>query len=71
LLKEPQMLDFHEAIGGDRIQTRLHYLKRFWAEQVKDEKRLKLLASLDPQLSCSLLSFDLAEGQRSDVTRHL
>jgi len=66
-----QMLDFHEAIGGDRIQARLHYLKRFWAEQVKDEKRLKLPASLDPQLSCSLLSFDLAEGHLSDVTRHL
>jgi isopenicillin-N epimerase len=66
-----QMLDFHEAIGGDRIQARLHYLKRHWAEQVKGEKRLKLLASLDPQLSCSLLSFDVLEGKRVDVTRPL
>jgi selenocysteine lyase/cysteine desulfurase len=66
-----QMLDFHEAIGGDRIQARLHYLKRYWAEQVKGEKKLKLLASLDPQLSCSLLSFDLTEVRRGDLTRPL
>jgi len=66
-----QMLDFHQAIGSDRIQARLHYLKRYWADQVKGEKRLKLLASLDPQLSCSLLSFDLTEGNRGDVTQPL
>jgi isopenicillin-N epimerase len=66
-----QMLDFREAIGQMHIQARLHYLKRYWAEQVKDEKRLKLLASLDPQLSCSLLSFDLTEGKRGDVTQWL
>ncbi|MCI0388879.1 MAG: aminotransferase class V-fold PLP-dependent enzyme [Acidobacteria bacterium] len=66
-----QMLDFREAIGQQNIQARLHYLKRYWAEQVKDEKRLKLLASLDPQLSCSLLSFDVMGGKRSDVTQPL
>jgi selenocysteine lyase/cysteine desulfurase len=66
-----QMLDFHQAIGSDRIQARLHYLKRYWAERVKDEKKLKLLASLDPKLSCSLLSFDLNEGKRQDVTQPL
>lgn len=66
-----QMLDFQAAIGQANIQARLHYLKRHWAEQVKDEKKLKLLASLDPTLSCSLLSFDVNDGKRRDVTQPL
>lgn len=28
-------------VGQENIQARLHCLKRHWAEQVKDEKRLK------------------------------
>lgn len=71
ILSIGQMLDFREAIGSDRIQARLHYLKRYWAEQVKDEKRLKLLASTDPELSCSLLSFDITGGQLQDITQAL
>lgn len=66
-----QMLDFREAIGQANIQARLHHLKRHWAEQVKDEKRLKLLASSDPALSCSLLSFDVTGGKRQDITQPL
>jgi selenocysteine lyase/cysteine desulfurase len=66
-----QMLDFREAIGQANIQARLHYLKHHWVEQMRDEKRLKLLASSDPALSCSLLSFDVTGGKRQDITQPL
>jgi selenocysteine lyase/cysteine desulfurase len=62
-----QMLDFREAIGGERIRARHHYLKRYWADQVKDEPSLKLYASLEPELSCSLLAFEVQNKTYSEV----
>jgi isopenicillin-N epimerase len=66
-----QMLDFREAIGGDRIQARHHYLKRYWADQVKDEPALKLYASLEPEMSCSLLGFEVRGRTYAEATRPL
>jgi isopenicillin-N epimerase len=66
-----QMLDFREAIGGDRIQARHQYLKRYWADQVKDEPALKLYASLEPELSCSLLAFEVRGMTYAEATRPL
>ena len=63
-----QTLDFREAIGGERIQGRHHYLKRYWADQVKDETGLKLYASLEPELSCSLLAFEVRGKTYAEVT---
>jgi selenocysteine lyase/cysteine desulfurase len=66
-----QMLDFLEPIGSDRIQARLHYLKRYWSEQVKDEKMLVLLASREPEMSCSLMSYDTIGVSRAGVAQVL
>jgi selenocysteine lyase/cysteine desulfurase len=66
-----QVLDFREAIGGERIEARHHYLKRYWADQVKDEPALKLYASLEPELSCSLLAFEVRGKTHAEVTRPL
>jgi selenocysteine lyase/cysteine desulfurase len=66
-----QTLDFREAIGGERIQARHHYLKRYWAEQVNDEPGLMLYASLEPELSCSLLAFEVRGKTYAEVTRPL
>jgi isopenicillin-N epimerase len=66
-----QMLDFREAIGGERIQARHHYLKRYWADQVKDEPALKLYASLEPELSCSLVAFEVRGKTYAEVTQPL
>jgi isopenicillin-N epimerase len=63
ILSIGQMLDFIESIGQERIAARLHHLKLRWAEQIAGVKRIRFTASLDPQLSCSLLPFEV-EGQR-------
>ena len=41
ILSIGQMLDLHEAIGIERVQARLHYLKQYWAQQVKSEKNIR------------------------------
>jgi selenocysteine lyase/cysteine desulfurase len=59
------MLDLLETIGAERIQARLHYLKQYWAKQVEQEDGIKFMASLDSNLSCSLLAFDVS-GKKMD-----
>ncbi len=63
-----QMLDFLQAIGMDRIQARLHYLKKYWTDQISDEKELIFYASPDAGLSCSLFSFDFRNKKLADVS---
>jgi isopenicillin-N epimerase len=50
-----QILDFHQAIGPERIQARLHYLKQYWARQVEEEKNIRFTASLgsSPFVRCT------------------
>lgn len=66
-----QMLDFLQAIGMTRIQARLHYLKKYWAEKMLDERELVFYASADPLMSCSLFSFDLKTKKYSEVVTPL
>ncbi|MDB5205715.1 MAG: aminotransferase class V-fold PLP-dependent enzyme [Flavisolibacter sp.] len=41
-------IEFHEMIGAERKQKRLHYLKNYWMEKVKNIPKVKLHTSLDP-----------------------
>jgi selenocysteine lyase/cysteine desulfurase len=47
-------IEFHEMIGSERKQKRLHYLKNYWMEKVKDHPKVKLSTSLDPQWGCAI-----------------
>lgn len=42
-------IEFHEMIGAERKQKRLHYLKNYWMEKVKDVPAVKLHTSLHPK----------------------
>jgi selenocysteine lyase/cysteine desulfurase len=66
-----QMVDFHQTIGAERIQARLHYLKQYWARQVEDEKKIRFTASLDPRLSCAALGFDIPGKKWVDISKAL
>ncbi|HHH50422.1 MAG TPA: aminotransferase class V-fold PLP-dependent enzyme [Saprospiraceae bacterium] len=44
-----QAVDFHQMIGSERKQKRLHALKNYWMEKVKDLPKVKLLTSLHPE----------------------
>lgn len=50
-------LDFHNMIGTDRKQARLHYLKNYWASKVIEHPKVKINTSLNPNFSCALANF--------------
>jgi selenocysteine lyase/cysteine desulfurase len=47
-------IEFHEMIGIERKEKRLHYLKNYWMEKVKDLPRVKLNTSLHPKWGCAI-----------------
>ena len=47
-------LEFHEMIGSERKEKRLHYLKNYWFEKVKNIPKVKLNTSFDPKWGCAI-----------------
>jgi selenocysteine lyase/cysteine desulfurase len=47
-------IEFHEMLGIERKQQRLHYLKNYWMDKVKDIPRVKLNTSFHPQWGCAI-----------------
>ena len=47
-------IEFHEMIGSERKEKRLHYLKNYWMEKVKDIPKVKLNTSLHPKFGCAI-----------------
>lgn len=42
-------VEFHDMIGSERKQKRLHYLKNYWMEKVKGLPKVKFNTSMDPK----------------------
>jgi selenocysteine lyase/cysteine desulfurase len=47
-------IEFHEMIGSERKEKRLHYLKNYWMEKVKNVPKVKLNTSFDPKWGCAI-----------------
>lgn len=47
-------IEFHEMIGSERKEKRLHYLKNYWMEKVKDLPGVKLNTSLHARWGCAI-----------------
>jgi selenocysteine lyase/cysteine desulfurase len=47
-------LEFHDMIGSERKEKRLHYLKNYWMDKVKDIPKVKVKTSLDPKWGCAI-----------------
>ena len=47
-------IEFHDMIGIERKEKRLHYLKNYWMEKVKDIPKVRLNTSLLPQWGCAI-----------------
>src|SRR5687767_171294 len=47
-------IEFHEMIGSERKEKRLHYLKNYWMERVKNIPKVKLNTSFDPKWGCAI-----------------
>lgn len=47
-------IEFHEMIGSERKQQRLHYLKNYWMEKVRSLPGIQLKTSFDPRWACAI-----------------
>ncbi len=56
-------LEFHDMIGSERKEKRLHYLKNYWFEKVKDIPKVKLNTSFHPKWGCAIGSVSV-EGRK-------
>lgn len=56
-------LDLHNFIGSARKQQRLHFLKNYWMEKVRDVPGIKFYTSPHPDWSCAIGNFGF-EGKK-------
>lgn len=56
-------IEFHEMIGSQRKEKRLHYLKNYWMERVKDIPKAKINTSFNPHFGCAIGSIAI-EGRK-------
>jgi selenocysteine lyase/cysteine desulfurase len=47
-------IEFNEMIGMERKEKRLHYLKNYWMEKVKNINKVKLFTSMHPKWGCAI-----------------
>lgn len=66
-----QAIDFHHMIGSERKEKRLHYLKNYWIEKVKDLPGLQVFTSLKPEFACAIALIAVAGKDPGDLAIHL
>jgi selenocysteine lyase/cysteine desulfurase len=66
-----QAIDFHNAIGASRKRARLHYLKSYWADKVKDHPNIRINTPLQPEYSCALCNVGIAGMDAVDLNNRL
>jgi selenocysteine lyase/cysteine desulfurase len=49
-----EALVFHHAMGTERKEARLRYLRDYWAKALAGVDRIRLNTSLDPRFSCAI-----------------
>lgn len=64
-------LKFQEAIGNQRKEARLRYLKNYWAEEAARLPKIRLNTSLDPRYSCALAHLGVEGKEASEVESFL
>lgn len=55
----PKALELHQAIGAERKEARLRWLRDRWAEALRTDPRFEILTPADPALYAGITSFRL------------
>lgn len=66
-----EAVNFQNAIGNKRKQERIHYLKKYWAEKVKEVPGVKLSTSLNPKYSCAICGVSIDGVAPVDLSNQL
>ncbi|MGZ8537095.1 MAG: aminotransferase class V-fold PLP-dependent enzyme [Flavisolibacter sp.] len=64
-------LEFHDMIGSERKEKRLHYLKNYWMEKLKNIPKVKLKTSLDPKWGCAIGLVSIDGKKPSELDSYL
>jgi selenocysteine lyase/cysteine desulfurase len=64
-------LDFHDMIGSERKEMRLHYLKNYWMDKVKDIPKVKLHTSMQQRWGCAIGMVSVEGKTPAELDSHL
>jgi len=63
-----QAIDFHNMIGSERKFKRLHYLKNYWMDQLKDVPGIRFHTSRDPQYAGGIGFFSMDGKEPGEIS---
>lgn len=66
-----EALNFHNAIGSARKESRIRYLKNYWASKVKDLPGVVLHTSLKDAYSCSICGVSVVGKKPQELESYL
>jgi selenocysteine lyase/cysteine desulfurase len=66
-----QAIEFHQTIGIERKYARLHYLKQYWVDRVKDVPGIQFWCSAEKGFSGALTTFGIEGKTCNDLHNHL
>ena len=64
-------LDLHNLIGSQRKQQRLHFLKNYWMERVRNVPGIFFKTSMDPAYGCAIGVFGIEGRKATDLSEQL
>ena len=64
-------LEFHDMIGSERKEKRLHYLKNYWMEKVKGLPRVKINTSLHSKWGCAIGNIGIEGRKPAELDSYL
>lgn len=66
-----QAIDFHQMIGSKRKETRLRFLKNYWAEKVVKFNGVSINTPMNPKFSGAIALLSIAEKKPQEVAHYL
>lgn len=64
-------IEFQEMIGAERKEKRLHYLKNYWMEKVKDLPGIEIGTSLQKEFACAIGLVGVKNRKPADLDQFL
>lgn len=66
-----EALTFHQGIGAKRKESRLRYLRDYWAKPLMQHDRIRLHTSLKPEFSCCIGTVQIEGIDTEELGTHL
>jgi selenocysteine lyase/cysteine desulfurase len=64
-------IDFYDMIGAKRKEERLHYLKNYWMDKVRDIPKVKLHTSFKKEFACAIGMVSIMGKTASELDKYL